>query len=80
MRSRLRYFSPSVRSASEKTAPLGECGGAGLLRCAVLEVALGRNVLCGPRHGLRQTSATFACAGIPTLLARLAVLQDSRVP
>jgi hypothetical protein len=41
MRTSLRYPKPGFRSGSEKTAPLGESGGAGLLvGVAVLEVAL----------------------------------------
>ena len=41
MRTSLRYPSPTYRSDSEKAAPLGESGGAGLLvGIAILEVAL----------------------------------------
>jgi hypothetical protein len=46
MRTSLRYPYPTCRSGSEKAAPLGESGGAGLLvGVAVLEVALRRKVV-----------------------------------
>lgn len=45
MRTSLRFPYPSFQSGSEKAAPLGESGGAGLLGVAVLEVALGRKVI-----------------------------------
>ena len=46
MRTSLRYPSPTFQSGSEKAAPLGESGGAGLLvGVAILEVALRRKVV-----------------------------------
>ena len=46
MRTSLRYPYPSFQSGSEKAAPLGKSGGAGMLvGIAVLEVALRRKVV-----------------------------------
>jgi hypothetical protein len=48
IRTSLRYPTPSFRSGSERAAPLGESGGAGLLLgVAVLEVAPRRKVVVG---------------------------------
>jgi hypothetical protein len=46
MRTSFRYLNRGLISGSEKAAPLGESGDAGLLvDVAILEVALGRKVV-----------------------------------